>query len=105
MHGWRNAANFSGRVCIQTQQRRRNVSISDSEAMPKPTRTPIFDTAARSGRRAIRQISDLRADSGLGGATLRAFSVLETAARMRRALSVSELSALADVPKPTMHRL
>ena len=31
--------------------------------------------------------------------------MLETAARMRRALSVSELSALADVPKPTMHRL
>jgi len=49
--------------------------------------------------------TDARPDVSLGGATLRAFVVLETAARMRRALSVSELSALADVPKPTMHRL
>lgn len=48
---------------------------------------------------------DLRGDGSLGGSTLRAFAVLETAARMRRDLSVSELSALADVPKPTMHRL
>jgi IclR family transcriptional regulator, acetate operon repressor len=73
--------------------------------MAKTTRTPMFDTAARPGARATQQTSGLRADGGLGGATLRAFVVLETAARMRRALSVSELSALADVPKPTMHRL
>jgi IclR family transcriptional regulator, acetate operon repressor len=73
--------------------------------MAKTPRTPLFDTAARPGRHAMQQTSDLRADGGLGGATLRAFVVLETAARMRRALSVSELSALADVPKPTMHRL
>jgi DNA-binding IclR family transcriptional regulator len=40
-----------------------------------------------------------------GGTGLRAFNVLEAAALMRRDLSVSELSALVDVPKPTMHRL
>jgi DNA-binding IclR family transcriptional regulator len=44
-------------------------------------------------------------DGGIGGAGLRAFNVLEAAAHMRRDLSVSELSALVDVPKPTMHRL
>ncbi len=44
-------------------------------------------------------------DAGIGGAGLRAFNVLEAAAHMRRDLSVSELSALVDVPKPTMHRL
>ncbi|MBV9066939.1 MAG: IclR family transcriptional regulator [Methylobacteriaceae bacterium] len=32
-------------------------------------------------------------------------TVLEVAAQMRRELSVAELSALAGVPKPTMHRL
>jgi DNA-binding IclR family transcriptional regulator len=44
-------------------------------------------------------------DGGIGGAGLRALHVLEAAARMRRDLSVSELSTLVDVPKPTMHRL
>lgn len=44
-------------------------------------------------------------DAGQGGSALRAFTVLEAAAHMRRDLSVSELSALVDVPKPTMHRL
>jgi DNA-binding IclR family transcriptional regulator len=73
--------------------------------MVKITRTPQLDVAAPRFGRATLPSSDLRGDGGLGGSTLRAFAVLETAARMRRDLSVSELSALADVPKPTMHRL
>ena len=73
--------------------------------MAKTPQTLRLDVADPPKRRATPQISEVRADSSLGGATLRAFVVLETAARMRRALSVSELSALADVPKPTMHRL
>lgn len=44
-------------------------------------------------------------DGGIGSAGLRALHVLEAAARMRRDLSVAELSTLVDVPKPTMHRL
>jgi len=44
-------------------------------------------------------------DRAAGGSALKAFAVLETAASIRRALSVSELSALAEVPKPTMYRL
>lgn len=35
----------------------------------------------------------------------RSFTVLETIAQMRRPLGISELSAIANVPKPTMHRL
>jgi DNA-binding IclR family transcriptional regulator len=73
--------------------------------MGKTTRTPLFDAADPLRQRAAPQASDARGDGVPGGPTLRAFVVLETAARMRRALSVSELSALADVPKPTMHRL
>lgn len=73
--------------------------------MAKATRTPLFDTADSLQQRTALLASDARGDGVPGGSTLRAFVVLETAARMRRALSVSELSALADVPKPTMHRL
>jgi IclR family transcriptional regulator, acetate operon repressor len=74
--------------------------------MGKSTRSPQPHVAAVPQRRFVSPASsDLRGDGGLGGSTLRAFTVLETAARMRRDLSVSELSALADVPKPTMHRL
>lgn len=36
---------------------------------------------------------------------MKAFSVLETAVSMRRPLSIPELCALSDIPKPTMHRL
>ena len=74
--------------------------------MGKSTRSPQLHVATiPRTRSAVTASSDLRGDGGLGGSTLRAFAVLETAARMRRDLSVSELSALADVPKPTMHRL
>lgn len=47
----------------------------------------------------------ISSDTGIGTAGLRSFNVLEAAAHMRRDLSVSELSALVYVPKPTMHRL
>ena len=67
--------------------------------------TPHPNVAAQRFGRIPASSADQRGDGGLGGSTLRAFGVLETAARMRRDLSVSELSALADVPKPTMHRL
>lgn len=40
-----------------------------------------------------------------GGPALRVFSVLEAAVSMRRPLSIPELCALCDIPKPTMHRL
>ena len=73
--------------------------------MVKSTRTSLVEKAGPLRERAPARRSDLHGDGGPGGPTLRAFAVLETAARMRRALSVSELSALADVPKPTMHRL
>jgi len=73
--------------------------------MAKTTRPPLIDITDPKHQRSTLLTSDLRTDGSLGGSTLRAFVVLETAARMRRALSVSELSALADVPKPTMHRL
>jgi DNA-binding IclR family transcriptional regulator len=51
------------------------------------------------------QSPEAAGDTGGSGAALKAFAVLEAAAYMRRDLSVSELSALADIPKPTMHRL
>jgi DNA-binding IclR family transcriptional regulator len=47
------------------------------------------------------QSPDASGDTGGSGTTLKAFAVLKAAAR----LSVSELSALADIPKPTMHCL
>ncbi len=40
-----------------------------------------------------------------GRQALRAFSVLEAAVSMRRPLSIPELCALSNIPKPTMHRL
>lgn len=73
--------------------------------MAKTSRSSQPDMTTRRVQNVILPPSEVRGDGGLGGSTLRAFVVLETAARTRRDLSVSELSALADVPKPTMHRL
>lgn len=48
----------------------------------------------------------MRLDEAVGGATaLKPFAFLETIAQMRRPLSVSELSALLNVPQPTAHRI
>ena len=40
-----------------------------------------------------------------GGSALKVFAVLETIASAQRPLAISELAALLDVPKPTMHRI
>ncbi len=40
-----------------------------------------------------------------GGSALKVFAVLETVASAQRPLAISELAALLDVPKPTMHRI
>lgn len=40
-----------------------------------------------------------------GGSALKVFAILETIATASRPLAVSELAALLDVPKPTMHRI
>lgn len=42
---------------------------------------------------------------GQGGPALKVFAVLETIAAQKRLLTISELAALLDVPKPTMHRI
>jgi IclR family acetate operon transcriptional repressor len=48
----------------------------------------------------------VRLDEALGGApTLKPFAFLETIAQAQRALSVSEMSALLNVPQPTAHRI
>lgn len=48
----------------------------------------------------------VRLDEALGGATaLKHFAFLECIAQMERPLSVSELSALLNVPQPTAHRI
>lgn len=40
-----------------------------------------------------------------GGSAMKLFAILETIATASRALTVSELAALLNVPKPTMHRI
>ena len=40
-----------------------------------------------------------------GGPALKVFAVLETIASQQRPLAISELAALLQVPKPTMHRI
>lgn len=45
------------------------------------------------------------ASSKGSGSASKVFAILETAARMRRPVGVTELAALLDVSKPTMHRL
>lgn len=48
----------------------------------------------------------VRLDEALGGATaLKHFAFLECIAQMERPLSVSEMSALLNVPQPTAHRI
>ncbi|RXF72787.1 IclR family transcriptional regulator [Hansschlegelia zhihuaiae] len=50
--------------------------------------------------------SVVRLDEALGGATaLKHFAFLECIAQVERPLSVSELSALLNVPQPTAHRI
>jgi DNA-binding IclR family transcriptional regulator len=79
-----------GRVAAKGPVARRSSAKAASRQADPPTVFPQ-DSAA--------------SDGGVGSAGLRALHVLEAAARMRRDLSVSELSTLVDVPKPTMHRL
>lgn len=42
---------------------------------------------------------------GQGGPALKVFAVLEAIATQQRLLTISELAALLNVPKPTMHRI
>ena len=55
---------------------------------------------------AVRQPVVVRLDEAVGGAsTLKPFTFLEAIAQAQRPLSVSELSALLNVPQPTAHRI
>jgi DNA-binding IclR family transcriptional regulator len=78
----------------------RAMGVSNREVSTKAA-TPV----RRRDLRSLFQGPKAGGDAGAGGPALRAFAVLEAAAHMRRDLSVSELSALVDVPKPTMHRI
>jgi IclR family acetate operon transcriptional repressor len=65
------------------------------------------------GRQAVPVSSRQRGHSGpppgsetlRGGPALKVFAVLETIASQQRPLAISELAALLQVPKPTMHRI
>ena len=55
---------------------------------------------------AVRQAVVVRLDEAVGGtSTLKPFTFLEAIAQAQRPLSVSELSALLNVPQPTAHRI
>ncbi len=74
--------------------------------MSKPAGTRPRSRAAVKRPAAVTADTVVRLDEALGGApTLKPFAFLESIAQAQRPLSVSEMSALLNVPQPTAHRI